>query len=851
MSDHLLRSTAPADSESRQLLLEAIDSEGTPTLDTEDVRDMLWLIDAHAHLQALPRALAMIQSVLTKTPPSWRPVLEECGVARWTPAIDWILRHKTRLAGMIGEHFARETNTSGNNPMMGSGANDYPLYAMLCAQRPAPPHRDAFELLVGHLLVATVMATREYSQRAGYEQEADRRQWKPTPNAVITAARVVRTLALSPNCQLLDRLPVGNPPEEFAEAVGELPDEDVRAMPRDFQALQRFIQKSWATLEWVEGHGGGGGGSGGHRWIDGRVEVNARLTVEPAPFTDCDDPDSDWGTIDVVKFKSDSVRKLNAHEQSDLSPDEDDDEEEIILSDFDCRETKRDVGALARAAKSKARHVSKSNQLLPWNYPGLAMEETAKLLAHVRERFVAIDQAPKWDSAQRLEAEILTLVHAVLWTGSKAARAANAHLVIAGRREVAADLALVIPEDGTTNRLLWRIKALEPSYKTAIKGTAAQIRGRKDYLYLPDLIGLGGLLQRLASRRGKLHHNRPLFSGDKEALVASLKCWLKDYSPSGRVTLHKLEGALWSHLHRELGDPALASCVTGTPHPLARVRLFYTTPHIKTLQEAYRSTVERISALAYTAIGKQRPTGLTWTGALPREGAMGARLCPTRSAVRDMFARLKADIRGAADYVDRAGFIVYHNLYTLYTLQYFAYATTCRAIVTPLLHPSEIDSEHGTASLSDKDDESRHKTRLIWIPDGLRAQMSAYSEHLAALRCQMPRLPAQFQAEPCFFLDEDFSLALARPKLIERWLAGYLDVKANSHRRFLRTELLERRCPSEIIDAFMGHWYEGEDPFNKYSSFCFADYLAQLRCHLLPLLEDIGPLGAVRSRLVR
>lgn len=88
-------------------------------------------------------------------------------------------------------------------------------------------------------------------------------------------------------------------------------------------------------------------------------------------------------------------------------------------------------------------------------------------------------------------------------------------------------------------------------------------------------------------------------------------------------------------------------------------------------------------------------------------------------------------------------------------------------------------------ALTDKDDGSHHKSRLIWLPEKLVEQMQLYEAHLEAIR---PHLTGNFdmrQAQkPCFFLDDKLRSVKARPKVIEQYLKNYFDVKANSHRRF-------------------------------------------------------------------
>jgi len=61
--------------------------------------------------------------------------------------------------------------------------------------------------------------------------------------------------------------------------------------------------------------------------------------------------------------------------------------------------------------------------------------------------------------------------------------------------------------------------------------------------------------------------------------------------------------------------------------------------------------------------------------------------------------------------------------------------------------------------------------------------------------------------------------------------------------------LLERGCVPEVVDAFMGHWQCGEEPFGAWSSFDFDHYIIELRSHLEPLLRDIGLTKTIQSQI--
>lgn len=839
---------APKDSESHLRLIEAAESND---IDTEILRDFLWQIGAHDHLLALPNAAANIQQILDQAPESWGKYLTRTGIATWRPIVNWIVASKVDLTRIIGAHFGKETNTTGHNPMLGSGAAIFPTYTVLCEKPPPGIYGERYLLLAGQLLLSSATAMQEESSRNDYERTINKKDWKPLPNDINTATLAVRRLSEAKfNHRLLD-LPLKLSPDEFAETLEELTPPTDKVLANDQVFLCRFLQKAWGIIEWVDRSSGGGGGTGGHRWVGGRLEVGSRLTIENQMLGDNDDAYGAWGNISIAKVTTTSVRKKTERIKSDLSPDEDEDDEEILLNDVRCSKDveKRDPGAQARANRAKKRYTSVANQLMPWAYNGLALEEIACLLGSVKKALGALIEQPAMTKKMWLEFETLLLIHVMLWTGSDADRAAKVSFCGEDRYDMASDVCIVIPKARPVTQFCWRIRALAPEYKTDLAGTKSELREMKPAIDLPDHINLAALIQRVVLEPKRGHHKSSLFSTAPDVLKSSLAHWLKLYSPDGRVTSSKLAGTLWSHLHRDIGDSATVSCISGELHNLARVRLHYTSPLIFTLQKHYQATVLKIAELSYAALNKNTRSVTSWLPGGNTGGAIGARLCPTVEAVRNMFLQLATDITTASDYTDRKNFIHFHNLFTLYTVQYFAYATTCRAIITPYVSLNSVHPTRGLTTLSDKDDESCHKTRLVWIPPPLRAQMAAYENHIVTLKAQLIDQPAAVVSEPCFFLNDKFYPIAVRPKTIEPRLAAYLNIKANTHRRFLRTELIERNCPPEVVDAFMGHWQQGEEPFGDYSSFCFADYIEILRGYLEPLLSDIGLTRRIPSRL--
>ncbi len=52
--------------------------------------------------------------------------------------------------------------------------------------------------------------------------------------------------------------------------------------------------------------------------------------------------------------------------------------------------------------------------------------------------------------------------------------------------------------------------------------------------------------------------------------------------------------------------------------------------------------------------------------------------------------------------------------------------------------------------------------------------------------------------------------------------------------------LIERGCPPEAVDCWMGHWRQGQEPWDKFSSYSLGQYITELRAFLLPLLAELG-----------
>ncbi|WP_031410420.1 hypothetical protein [Thiomonas sp. FB-Cd] len=70
-------------------------------------------------------------------------------------------------------------------------------------------------------------------------------------------------------------------------------------------------------------------------------------------------------------------------------------------------------------------------------------------------------------------------------------------------------------------------------------------------------------------------------------------------------------------------------------------------------------------------------------------------------------------------------------------------------------------------------------------------------------------------------------------------LTGY-GLPLNSSRHWLRTRLAQEGVPGEMIEAFMGHWQRGAEPWGRYSALPARVVTETLRPTLEKLVCEAG-----------
>jgi len=397
-------------------------------------------------------------------------------------------------------------------------------------------------------------------------------------------------------------------------------------------------------------------------------------------------------------------------------------------------------------------------------------------------------------------------------------------------------------------------------------------------LDVPDWIAqLLGAADVARSKLNLSKRQRFLFPGTEKEYKSAAKKVLKSICkkhPACRLTLNRIEKYFVQHCMQSAKfDLAETAYVHGDIHLIQETQLYYTAIPKERISDIYSKLwiqIENLIQKESRAIeGKpllsSTPHQITIEDHRNANAFLGSKITPTSKSVSGLVSFLRSNMDKAGKkqmpYWKQA--IAFHNAYTTYTILFLANASGYRAAQDPFPDPRFLDEKTGFMVISDKDFDDSYCTRIIWIPPECVKQMKFYQTHIEAIvnrLClinnrsfkdlyasfdgweSMPEKPKKkmrmegFQMPPfLFYLSENGDCHSVSPGELSKVIHGVFPFPINANRHYLRTELVERKCPTDIIDAFMGHWHRGREPWGQYSSLSPRGYAKAVG----PKLEDM------------
>lgn len=307
-----------------------------------------------------------------------------------------------------------------------------------------------------------------------------------------------------------------------------------------------------------------------------------------------------------------------------------------------------------------------------------------------------------------------------------------------------------------------------------------------------------------------------------------------------QLTLLRVEKHLFYELASKTGDAIEACLLTGKDLPQGQsAGVYYHWMTEDYIQAQFRAITESWDELY--DLGKYREP----SGNQPNV-SVGTDLVLKESELKKFFSGLHAKVSSALDMIGREnGLVRYHNALTNYVLMVMMFATGYRAVSSPIARDSDLNFQAGFLVISDKTDIKQCHSHIVPICETLARQLKTYRAHCDWVARQLSETGEFRWKDPSdrpvlFYLNEQTLAAEeVRPKTMVEKLSRDYCLPLNLNRHWLRGSLRKQNVPGEYVDAFMGHWALGADPFGRYSAMEPQHYRQEVTVAVEELLENL------------
>ena len=236
--------------------------------------------------------------------------------------------------------------------------------------------------------------------------------------------------------------------------------------------------------------------------------------------------------------------------------------------------------------------------------------------------------------------------------------------------------------------------------------------------------------------------------------------------------------------------------------------------------------------------------------------SLGSYLVPDNAYIKSFVSRLQQD---CIESVSKKGtdLVVAHNAMAMYTLQLLLFSTGHRSVNDPFSDLNAFDLKNGAVLIEDKVVSSAHQTRFSWLSPLAILQLELYLSHLKSLSRYVRNVNSSLADQlwaitepdfphpvPLFFLlrenQDELDWHSFQPTKIEDLLRDCWILPSNSNRHLLSTWLHNDGCPSEVIDAQLGHIESGCSPFGSRSALDPISIGNIAKTHLQKYLDALG-----------
>lgn len=806
----------------------------------EAFQRLCMLLDAPSDMRCFLLVADRVRRMFGVVPSGWivdEDLLGLKEVADW--AIEDAAVLKQQLGGSIDPHQA----AGQSHPMHGL-LTRHPLYSMLCNSQQIIDYRKEFLLLQLQVLTARTRELHRQKKNNNrsyielYELNTSNEDFAATLRQPHHACLAVRELSRDAAADLVRFMEPWQNPNSFASFLRAKENRPIGpAFTHRIEHICNYCElKSHARESYAR--------SSGERLPTATQPCYGYVEYSQSRSgIDCDhySPDDDFFDFTKHELIIDRVGEIDAALLSDDEPNEDASAELLLVRLLEVQHPTIPGQVFSKKASTFALDIDK--ECMPWSAAYLRPKEIEHtLLRALRSR------ANEAGTAEPDQLEICALVAVCLETGRRLEDA----ILLQYAKDPQGDLTL-LPPSGSGQRLRWAWKGIQPLYKTHPPYVEGKEVRRCEYIVHAVHQVANSLLRKwifTTAEAGPL-----LFNGSLPEYRKRIKDWLGSLDSTGRLTATRVTSLKWSLLSQLMGGGyAEVSLVLGLPHPRSRVPLFYALLDVADARRLFATA----TASLWGEVDEPMTDSIVADASNLVSGFyVGCRAFPLLEEVRKAIAITREAFERAVKgrYLKILGVPVTResppirlhdptlSRAVLFVVWHQCFAIAHRATVLPYIPVSAVNEISGLATLKDKTTSTGYRTRLVWLPPGLLQDMREVERYFTAGLCASVAL-LRADHGPIFFLEhlfaDGYSLASVSGHTIEQVSRSFFAFPSNTPRRVMRYLLRRHGLSPERVDVFMGHLGERREPWAKWSSFDYGDYLGELRRIVPAILADLG-----------
>lgn len=523
-------------------------------------------------------------------------------------------------------------------------------------------------------------------------------------------------------------------------------------------------------------------------------------------------------------------------------------------------------------ARGRRNAIARRNNHLSYDKTELSLNDFAILMDALNsDNFIDF-----MSKEQLLETSVL--LSAMLWTGKTVKEMLGFRLLLGLGDAADKGMPALLWRD---TECFWSIPSPGPNIKPPPQSQAGLYYITGSTINLPLLSSTRKVLDKHISQLGTTRRKRALlFSSDYETArnnAQKLLSHLKEQFDC-EASLFNISTFLGKQLTRSHGgDMANTALTLGAIRQKLEDDDYSQDEEILTSEDEWRSSVKEHyqssleQELRHNYVVLTRQLEALWQGEkspskttdhMPPTATglyLGTPIRPRQECIRSLITQLKLKIihtpLGNLD--DPIAIVDFHWTYTAYTSLMNNVSSLLRAIRSPAISSELTDTLTGFAAISDKDDADNYNCRRIWLPPVVREQNQLFASHMNVLYNLLHHLssslPVRFAQSPpgtgkeYILLGHDLNTAFMTPNDLQNYLKTNfcfdgvaVDLPGNWQRHYMRPLLIDDECPTETLNALMGHFETGQEPWARTSAFHPADYHATLASHMVKLMKSDG-----------